>query len=80
MDGNGRAGRALIGMILIRRGVSIDVLPPISLVLAGHAKEYVRGLGSYRYRDEHDWFDLFAGVTSAQRRRSRSVSRYESVD
>jgi len=64
MDGNGRAGRALIGMILIRRGVSDDVLPPISLVLAGNADGYVRGLGSYRYRDENDWFDLFAGVTT----------------
>ena len=64
MDGNGRAGRALIGMVLIRRGVSNRVLPPISLVLAGDADAYVRGLTSYRYADGRDWFDFFAGVTA----------------
>lgn len=64
MDGNGRAGRALIGMVLVRRRVCDRVLPPISLVLAGSADLYVRGLHSYRYGDEADWFDLFAGVTT----------------
>ena len=64
MDGNGRAGRALIGMVLIRRGISEHVLPPVSLVLAGHADAYVQGLTSYRFGDQQDWFDLFAGVTT----------------
>ncbi|MEX2194897.1 MAG: Fic family protein [Thermoleophilaceae bacterium] len=64
MDGNGRAGRALIGMVLIRRRVSDHVLPPVSLVLAGNTDAYVQGLTSYRYGDERDWFDLFAGVTA----------------
>ena len=61
MDGNGRAGRALIGMILIRRGVCDRVLPPVSLILAGDADGYVRGLTSYRYGDQRDWFDSFSG-------------------
>jgi Fic family protein len=61
MDGNGRAGRGLIGMILIRRGVSNRVLPPISLILAGNSSGYVRGLTSYRYAAETDWFDFFSG-------------------
>jgi Fic family protein len=64
MDGNGRAGRALIGMILIRRGVADRVLPPISLALAGAANDYVRGLTSYRYSDEGDWFGFFAVATA----------------
>ncbi|MEA2364359.1 MAG: hypothetical protein QOD71_3504 [Thermoleophilaceae bacterium] len=62
MDGNGRAGRALIGMILIRRGVANDVLPPISLILAGDAASYVRGLTSYRYTPGSDWVDFFSGA------------------
>jgi Fic family protein len=62
MDGNGRAGRALIGMILIRRGTSDRVLPPISLVLAGSASAYVRGLTSYRMSDARDWLELFASA------------------
>jgi Fic family protein len=63
MDGNGRAGRALIGMVLVRRGVADDVLPPISLILAGDSDSYVRGLTSYRYASGTDWADFFAGVT-----------------
>jgi Fic family protein len=64
MDGNGRAGRALIGMVLIRRRVCDRVLPPVSLILAGDADTYVRGLGAYRYGDEADWFAFFAGATA----------------
>ena len=41
MDGNGRAGRALIGMIMLRRRVLNRVVPPVSLVLAGVASRYV---------------------------------------
>ncbi|MEA2581935.1 MAG: hypothetical protein QOF33_20 [Thermomicrobiales bacterium] len=62
MDGNGRAGRALISMILIRREVASDVLPPISLILAGDADSYVRGLTSYRYTPGIDWFDFLSGA------------------
>jgi Fic family protein len=64
MDGNGRAGRALIGMTLIRRGASDRVLPPISLVLAGDAGAYVRGLTSYRMTDPRDWLELFASTVT----------------
>jgi len=62
MDGNGRASRALISMILVRRGVANDVLPPISLILAGDAASYVRGLTTYRYTVGTDWVDFFAGA------------------
>ena len=75
MDGNGRAGRALIGMVLIRRGISKQVLPPVSLVLAGHADAYVQGLTSYRYGDQQDWFDLFAGVTTRAADASELLAR-----
>lgn len=41
VDGNGRTGRALIHLILRRRGVADRVLPPVSLILATWAKDYV---------------------------------------
>jgi hypothetical protein len=34
VDGNGRTGRALIHVILRRRGLASRILPPVSLVLA----------------------------------------------
>ena len=48
VDGNGRTGRALIHLILRRRGLALRVLPPISLVLATWAHSYVDGLTGYR--------------------------------
>lgn len=49
-DGNGRTGRALIHFVLRRRGLTTRVLPPVSLVLATWAKDYVDGLQATRYR------------------------------
>ncbi len=49
VDGNGRTGRALIHMILRRRGLVGGTLPPISLVLATRAGGYLRGLTAFRY-------------------------------
>ena len=48
-DGNGRTGRALIHVILRRRGPATHVLPPVSLVLATRAKDYENGLTATRY-------------------------------
>jgi Fic family protein len=59
-DGNGRVGRALIHVVLRRRGVATRFLPPVSLVLANNAEAYVRGLTSYRFADENDWYAIFA--------------------
>jgi len=50
IDGNGRTGRALIHLILRRRGLAPRVLPPVSLILATWAKDYVGGLEASRYR------------------------------
>jgi Fic family protein len=49
-DGNGRTGRALIQLVLWRRGLATRVMPPISLVLATRAQDYVDGLTATRYR------------------------------
>jgi Fic family protein len=50
VDGNGRTGRALIHLVLRRRGLATRVLPPVSLVLATWADDYVLGLDATRYR------------------------------
>jgi Fic family protein len=74
VDGNGRTGRALIHVILRRRGVAPRVLPPISLVLATWSRSYVGGLTATRYRGRADsaaahegmnhWIGLFAAACS----------------
>lgn len=75
-DGNGRAGRCLIHVIYRRRGLARVVVPPISLILATRAEEYVGGLEEYRFADMTEWLVFFAAVTmSAARNRERSESR-----
>jgi Fic family protein len=49
IDGNGRTGRAIIHLVLRRRGLAVRVLPPVSLVLATLARDYVGGLTATRY-------------------------------
>lgn len=49
VDGNGRTGRALIHLVLRRRGLAPRVLPPVSLVLATRATSYIAGLTAFRY-------------------------------
>lgn len=73
-DGNGRTGRALIHVVLRRRGVAPRFVPPISLVLATWSEEYVNGLMTFRHLSEPDsaersaaaveWLRMFATATS----------------
>jgi Fic family protein len=73
-DGNGRAGRALMQMILRRRGLTARILPPISLVLASMSQSYVDGLMMTRYRGPatgkaaveatSTWIGRFSAATS----------------
>jgi Fic family protein len=59
-DGNGRVGRALIHVVLRRRGLAPRYVPPVSLVLAADAKAYVGGLTSFREDRPADWILHFA--------------------
>jgi Fic family protein len=71
-DGNGRTGRGLIHLVLRRRGLATRVLPPVSLVLATWAKDYVDGLTATRYTGSatgdaaraglNQWIGTFAGA------------------
>ena len=84
VDGNGRTGRALIHVVLRRRGLAPTVVPPVSLVLATWSDAYIDGLTATRYRDApssqaamdgvNDWLDLFATAT---RRAVADATSYE---
>lgn len=54
IDGNGRTGRALIHVILKRRGVARNVLPAVSLVLATWSSSYIQALMATRYVGDPD--------------------------
>lgn len=49
VDGNGRTGRALVHVVLRRRGLAPRIVPPVSLILATFAKDYVDALTAFRY-------------------------------
>jgi Fic family protein len=84
VDGNGRTGRALIHLVLRRRGLATRVLPPVSLVLATWADDYVLGLDATRYRGPassaaaRDGTDLWVGRFAAAC--SRAVVDAESFE
>lgn len=68
VDGNGRTGRALIHIVLRRRGLAPAFVPPISVVLASDRDAYVAGLTQYRDDDIPGWVERFcvAAARSAQ--------------
>jgi Fic family protein len=63
-DGNGRAGRCLIHVILRRRRVAPRLVPPISVVLATNAKRYIAGLTDFREGRADDWIGGFADAVT----------------
>jgi Fic family protein len=80
-DGNGRAGRALIQLVLRRRGVAPTVVPPVSLVLATRARDYISALVGVRETDGSiegllDWVDFFI---DAMGRACRDTQDFASV-
>ena len=73
-DGNGRVGRALIHVVLRRRGLAPRYVPPISLVLAANSRAYIGGLTRYRDGKSVEWCELFAGATRSAARNARSFA------
>lgn len=64
LDGNGRAGRALLHVVLRRRGLTPSYVPPISVILAARKGEYIRGLTAYRTGHLDEWLTTFAVATA----------------
>ncbi len=63
-DGNGRTGRALVQVILRRRGLAPSYVPPISVILAASRETYVHGLTSFREGRELEWIEAFAAAAA----------------
>jgi Fic family protein len=74
IDGNGRTGRALIHLVLRRRGLAPRYVPPISLILATRSRDYIQGLTAARFLGPPDaneamdglaiWISTFAAATT----------------
>lgn len=61
-DGNGRTGRALIHVVLRRRGIAPAYIPPISVVLAAARDRYIAGLTAFRADGVEQWIEHFAAA------------------
>ncbi len=79
-DGNGRTGRALVQVILRRRGLAPAFVPPISVVLAKHKDRYIRGLTLFREGHLTQWVEIFAAAAAqAALLASRYVARVSDI-
>jgi len=64
LDGNGRTGRALIHVVLRRRGIAPQYVPPISIVLAKKKDRYLQGLSKFIEGEIDEWLTIFAAATA----------------
>jgi Fic family protein len=79
-DGNGRTGRALVQVILRRRGLAPEFVPPISVVLADRKDDYIRGLTDYREDRVVEWIETFCvAAERAAALASQYVARVEAL-
>lgn len=74
LDGNGRVGRCLIHVVLRRRGVAPRFVPPVSVVLAARANQYVAGLVGFREGRISEWCASFAGACEQASRLSTELA------
>ncbi len=63
-DGNGRTGRALIHVVLRRRGLAPAYVPPISVVLSRARSRYIDGLTRFRAGETGTWIEHFAAAAA----------------
>jgi Fic family protein len=61
-DGNGRTGRAVIHVLLRRRGLAPLVVPPVSLVLATWSEDYIAGLTATRFLSTPEAIEAVDGL------------------
>jgi Fic family protein len=72
-DGNGRTGRALVQVLLRRRGLAHTFVPPISVALASAKDRYIRGLTRFRKDDDPAaWLEVFASAAARSADLARS--------
>ena len=65
-DGNGRTGRALVQVLLRRRGLAPAFVPPISVALwqPQRRERYINGLAMFREDRVAEWVGIFAEATA----------------
>jgi Fic family protein len=63
-DGNGRTGRALVHVVLRRRGVAPHYVPPVSVAIAATKPRYVGGLTNFRFGAIGTWIEYFAAAAA----------------
>jgi Fic family protein len=73
-DGNGRTGRALIHVILRRRGLAPTFVPPISVILAREKERYIKGLTLFREDRIPEWLEIFASAADRSARLARTYT------
>jgi Fic family protein len=79
-DGNGRTGRALVQVILRRRGLAPTFVPPISVVLARDKAQYIKGLTLFREDELPAWLEIFAvGANQAAGLAARYTARVSAL-
>ena len=81
-DGNGRAGRALVHVVLKAAGMSRATVPPVSLVLATDRDRYIANLASFRCEDAsarstsmNGWVEYFANALTLSCERAEEFER-----
>jgi Fic family protein len=66
VDGNGRIGRALVSVILRRRGVSKMVTIPLAAALGANREQYFESLSQWRLGNAQPIIELFVtGIAAA---------------
>ena len=63
-EGNGRTGRALIHVVLRRRGVALHNVPPVSVAIAATRARYIDALTSFRLHEMGTWIEYFASAAA----------------
>jgi Fic family protein len=72
-DGNGRTGRALVHVVLRRRGIAPYYVPPVSVAIAATRSRYIDALTSFRFASLDAWIEYFAAATA---RSAHMAKRY----
>ncbi len=70
-DGNGRTGRALVHVVLRRRGLTPHFVPPVSVMFAGARDRYIAALTAFREPGTEGiaiWLEHFAAAMRAAAR------------
>jgi Fic family protein len=73
-DGNGRVGRCLIHVLLLRRGIASSYVPPVSLVLGANKDAYIAGLEDFRADEVDRWVAQFAIAVEEAAQRAKGFS------